>query len=74
MIYDDLFPRSGDWFFEPHNTQIKSLKLMPQPYHGLGAANRKWFYEVDEYDELNYSDWTASDLADWHNSLIELLS
>lgn len=44
--------------------------MMPWQFRGLGAARRQYLYGANSYTDLGYPDWTAQDLAKWHNSFV----
>jgi hypothetical protein len=73
--FDILFPiPGGEWFVTPGPTHATVLKMMPFWMRGLGAVQRRRRYGVEDYYKLGYKDYTGTDLAHWHNALIDLLA
>jgi hypothetical protein len=71
--FDHFFPGS-DWWATPGSTQCRQVKLMPTIFKGIGAHRRLAAYDCSQYGELGYNDYTASDMAGWHNRFVELLT
>lgn len=73
--FDILFPwpGGGSWLVTPGPTHMTRVKMMPQAMSGIGSILRRKRYDVDPYQKLGYTDYTANDLAQGHNSLVELL-
>jgi hypothetical protein len=71
--FEKLFPHP--WLASSGPTQCVVCKLVPAPIRGIGAFHRLRHYGVDDYEKIgNYSDYTASDLAKWHNAGVKLLT
>lgn len=71
--FDVFFP-TGGWLTDIGPSDCRVVKMLPQSIRGLGAIHRRMKYGVDSYDELGYKDYTANDLAKWHNSLVNLIA
>jgi hypothetical protein len=73
--FDILFPLSptNSWLTEIGPSHCVIVKMMPAPFQGLGANQRKWRYGFKEFSEFGYSDYTHRDLMKWNNSLVSVL-
>lgn len=73
--FDLLFPLAdgSSWLREVHTSRCRFIKTFPLPLRGLGANQRKRYYDVKSYDAFSYADYTTKDLSKWHMSAYELL-
>jgi len=73
--YELIFPRSDGWFMSSKHSSIKSLKLFPTPFLGIGANYRRLIYGNGDWNKLKLSGFhTKKDLIKWNNVLIKLLT
>jgi hypothetical protein len=73
--FDLLFPsRGGSWIVNPGNSSCTIVKLVPVFFRGLGAFQRRLRYNVDDYNKLGYTDFTANDLINWNNASVSFLT
>lgn len=71
--FDEFFPAGPSWVTTAGTTHCRIVKMVPVMFRGLGAYHRLIAYGVETYQDLGYADYTASDMARWHNRLVALL-
>jgi len=76
-VYDIMFPLNSSWFMDLNpNTNIKLLRMHSVPFMGVGANVRRLYYTSSyEFDDLSLSKkYTKSNLVNWNNLFVEVLS
>jgi hypothetical protein len=68
IAYTTLFPNEKSWWSTTSNNELKILKLLPIPIHGLGVLKRMKLYGVKEPLSLS-SGRTSLELTKWFDSL-----
>ncbi|MFL5914900.1 MAG: hypothetical protein ACJ752_04590 [Gaiellaceae bacterium] len=72
--FDWLFPIDRGWIGQTPTAAYRFVKMMPWPFQGLGAWYRLMRAEVGGYEELLLrGQYTTSDLANRHNTLVRVL-
>ncbi|MCL4553462.1 MAG: hypothetical protein M1305_07975 [Candidatus Marsarchaeota archaeon] len=62
-VYNSMFEiEQGDWFTILPKSQMKTVKMVPWPFMGLGVHQRLARHNLESVDELGYEDLTALDL------------
>jgi hypothetical protein len=76
--FNKLFPKSDGWFYEQTNSRIKSHRLFPVPFHGIGANYRRFIWADDrKFSTLSgklTGYMTYRDLVKWNNLAYKILS
>jgi len=74
--FDLLFPtRGGSWITRMNNAAYDYVKLVPNPFRGIGAFYRLRKSGVEHYPQLNLrGEYTGRDLNAWHNAGAALLN
>jgi len=75
--FDHLFPISGGWFVTAGPTSVSMVKMMPVPFRGIGAHNRRQHYgwmDAAGYSAVGGAQYTGNDLVKWNNAAYKLLT
>ena len=74
--YEKLFPVQGGWFHSASaNSNIRKMKMMCSPFHGIGANVRRTYYTIDgEFEQMELTGkYTMTDLISWNNLAVRVL-
>jgi len=72
--FNKLFPIPAGWLREPSRASYRLVAMVPSPFCGIGAFQRFLRKRPGDYSKLGLSgQFTAINLAKWHNSAAQLV-
>jgi hypothetical protein len=72
--FDLLFPIAEGWITQAGPSKCMIVKIVPAAFRGLGAFHRLRRYELKDYRDFGYTDYTKKDLVEWNNATYALLT
>lgn len=72
--FNKFFPFGDTWFADAGMSDIRTIKMMPMVFQGIGVHHRRQQYNLTKFSGIGGSGYTVTNLARWYTNTLDLLT